>query len=296
VSKEVKEQSMEKSSKKDSIEFLAEKAKDGDKWALEEIVREIKDKIYGLALRMLYFPEDAEDATQEILIRIITHLDSFEGRSRFSTWAFRIASNHLLTTRRRRAEKIFTNIDDYEQVISTGTSRTGGGNYNAAELKIMANEVKLICIQGMLLTLKREIRLAFIMGEVFGASSDEGAEALGITPESFRQRLSRGRRKIREFMVNNCSLINPDNPCYCEREIDNLRKVKLLDPKNPMFLNHPCKTDRQDKKEDTGKELDELARVTALFRSHPDYSAPDAFIDIVKELVESGKFQLLNAH
>ena len=160
----------------------------------------------------------------------------------------------------------------------------------------MAKEVKLICIQGMLLTLRREIRLAFIMGEVFGASSEEGAEALGITPETFRQRLSRGRKKIREFMINNCSLINPKNPCYCEREIENLTKVKLLNPKKPMFLNHPCKAEQGKRPEDSGKELDELARVTALFRSHPEYSAPNTFVDIVKELVDSGKFQILNAH
>ena len=287
---------MEKTPAPKNLEYLAERAKEGDKDALEELVGGIKDKIYGLSLRMLYFPEDAEDATQEILIKIITHLNSFEGRSRFFTWAFRVASNHLLTTRQRRAERIFTNIDDYEQLISTGTSSVGQGTYEEAELKLMAKEVKLICIQGMLLTLRREIRLAFIMGEIFGASSEEGAEALDTTPETFRQRLSRGRKKIREFMINNCSLINPDNPCYCAREIDNLLKVKLLNPENPMFLNHPCKPKQGKPPEDSGKELDELARVTALFRSHPEYSAPNAFVDIVRELVDSGKFQILNAH
>jgi RNA polymerase sigma factor (sigma-70 family) len=287
---------MDKKTVEIPLEHLVEKAKEGDKEALEEMVRGIKDRIYGLALRMLYFPADAEDATQEILIKIITHLDSFEGRSRFSTWAFSIASNHLLTTRRRRAEKIFKHVDDYDTMVSSGTSYPGTETYDEAELKMMAKEVKLICIQGMLLTLRREIRLAFIMGEVFGASSSEGAEALDITPESFRQRLSRGRKKIQEFMISTCSLINPDNPCYCEREIGNLVNVKLLKPKDPMFLNHPCKAGPKEQPDGFGKELDELARVTALFRSHPEYSAPENFVDIVKELVDSGKFQLLNAH
>ena len=122
------------------------------------------------------------------------------------------------------------------------------------------------------------------------------ASQLDLSEEVTKQRLSRGRKKIREFMINNCSLINPDNPCYCAREIDNLLKVKLLNPQDPMFLNHPCKSEQKERPEDSVKELDELARVTALFRSHPEYSAPDAFVDIVKELVDSGKFQLLKAH
>ena len=71
-----------------SFESLVDLAKDGNKKSLEAIVRRIQDRIYGLSLRMLYRPEDAEDATQEILIKIITHLDSFEGRSKFSNWAY----------------------------------------------------------------------------------------------------------------------------------------------------------------------------------------------------------------
>ena len=110
---------MSKTKIKPTLENLVKIAKEGDKNALEELVRQIKDKIYGLALRMLYYPADAEDATQEILIKIITHLDRFEGRSRFSTWAFRIASNHLLTTRQRRAERYKYSFEFFEQMIDS---------------------------------------------------------------------------------------------------------------------------------------------------------------------------------
>jgi RNA polymerase sigma factor (sigma-70 family) len=86
------------------IEVLVTMANEGDKKALEELVLQIQDKIYGLALRMLYNPSDAEDASQEILFKIITHLGTFRGESSFSTWMYRVAANHLLTMLKHRAE------------------------------------------------------------------------------------------------------------------------------------------------------------------------------------------------
>ena len=73
-----------------ALDSLVEKAEAGDQAALEEIVRQIQDKIYALALRMLWHPEDAKDATQEILIRIITQLGNFKGKANlrpgFTAW------------------------------------------------------------------------------------------------------------------------------------------------------------------------------------------------------------------
>jgi RNA polymerase sigma factor (sigma-70 family) len=88
-------------------------------------VKSIQDRIYGLAIRMLYYLSDAEDATQEILIKIITHLDRFRGESRFMTWAYRIASNHLISTRKRRAERWGWTFEIYEQGVDEGLAYTG---------------------------------------------------------------------------------------------------------------------------------------------------------------------------
>ena len=70
------------------LEWLVEAAIEGDKKALEDVILKIQDKIYGLALRMLYNPSDAEDAAQEILLKIITHLSTFRGESAFTTWIY----------------------------------------------------------------------------------------------------------------------------------------------------------------------------------------------------------------
>jgi len=279
-----------------SLENLVELAKAGNKNSLEEIVRRIQDRIYGIAIRMLYRPADAEDATQEILIKIITHLDSFEGRSRFSTWAYRIASNHLLNVRQKGFEKLNLSFDYFEHKISTSWAHTKPGNMDEGEMSVMADEVKLMCTNVMLLALRRETRLAFIIGEIFGANSQEGAEILDITPDAFRQRLARGRKLIREFLSKNCGLIRDGNPCRCEHGIEYFLNLKQLDPKNPKFSNHPCSVKHIESDEHPMHELDEFGRITALFRSHPEYAAPEAFAGIVKELVDSGRFQLLNNH
>jgi len=279
-----------------TLESLADLAKAGNKEALEALVGRIQDRIYGIALRMLYRRVDAEDATQEILIKIITHLDSFEGRSRFSTWAYRIASNHLLNTHKRIAETSNFTFESHEQVVEQLASYGGSTDLNEAEMVLMVEEMKRTCTQGLLLCLRRKIRLAFILGEIFGATSTEGSEILGITEDSFRQRLSRGRKRIQEFMTKNCSMIHQSNSCRCRGMAMYHIKSGLIDPQNPRFVSHPSHGSQKAAAKNRFQELDELGRVTALFRSHPEYAAPDAFVGIVKQLVDSQRFELFNNH
>ena len=194
-----------------SLKRLVDLAKKGQRDALEELVKRIQDRIYGLALRTLFLPADAEDATQETLIKIITHLGSFKGESRFTTWCYRVAANHLLSTRKRRAERCFS-FEKCKQAIEEALSMSSMEHFESPEDHLIIEEVKLACLQGMLLCLSREIRLAFILGVVFEVTSDEGSQILSIKPEAFRQRLSRGRKQIQDFMTKKCSLVNPGNP------------------------------------------------------------------------------------
>ena len=94
-----------------NLENLVESAKKGNKDALEILLLKIKDRVFGLAVRMLGHPIDAEDATQEILIKIITHLSTFRQESAFTSWVYRIAANHLLTIRKRRVELSYSSFD-----------------------------------------------------------------------------------------------------------------------------------------------------------------------------------------
>src|SRR5215510_15844 len=90
----------------EDLELAVTAAVSGDKQAEERLLDAIQDGIYELALRMLGHPADAEDAAQEILVIVLTHLGSFRGESAFRTWVWRIAVRHLARARRGRREVV----------------------------------------------------------------------------------------------------------------------------------------------------------------------------------------------
>src|SRR5262249_16127013 len=83
---------------------LVAQADNGNREALETLVVRHLRWIYNIVLRMVYHPQDAEDATQEILIKLLTRLATFEGRSSFRTWLYRLVFNHVLNMKRGRGE------------------------------------------------------------------------------------------------------------------------------------------------------------------------------------------------
>ena len=104
-----------------TLEEEAHRAIVGDREGLETLVRALQGDIYGLALRMLCNREDAEDATQEILVRIVTRLSQFDFRSRLKTWAFRVAVNYILDAKKSAkvqcpALAIHGELDEYGSV------------------------------------------------------------------------------------------------------------------------------------------------------------------------------------
>ena len=275
-----------------TLEDLVRQAKDGKKEALESLVRRIQDRVYGLALRMLGYPADAEDAAQEILVKIVTRLDSFRHESEFTTWVYRVAANHLLTTRKRLAEKQTTSFEDYEAQLETGFAAEWQESVPDAERSLIVQEVMLGCTHGMLLCLDRPHRITFILSQVFDITSQQGACILDISPAAFRKRLSRARERIQDFMLKNCGLVNPDNPCLCARVATQAVQDNQVDPKNLLFAGHRCRTEGGVVSSEHLEELDSLQRISALFRNHPDYAAPDTFLESLKALVDSGEVRL----
>ena len=85
-----------KNKNNEELQDLVKKATAGDKKALEALVTEVQDMVFNLSLRMLGTFSDAEDAAQDILLKMITHLSSFRGDSAFTTWVFSIAVNHQI--------------------------------------------------------------------------------------------------------------------------------------------------------------------------------------------------------
>src|SRR6266700_6406227 len=96
---------------------LVEQAKNGDRAALEKLVLRHQAWIYNIAVRMVFRPQDAEEVTQEVLVKVITKLSMFKGESTFRTWLYRIAANHVLNMKRRSAETKVTTFTDYGAAI-----------------------------------------------------------------------------------------------------------------------------------------------------------------------------------
>lgn len=275
-----------------TLEDLVQQAKEGSREALESLVRGIQDRIYGLALRMLGYPDDAEDAAQEILIKVVTHLDSFRQESKFTTWVYRIAANHLLTTRERLAENQAVSFEEYEAFLEIDIASEWPKSVSEAERSLIVKEVKLSCTHGMLLCLDRPHRITYILSEIFNIISEQGAYILDISPAAYRKRLSRARDRIRTFMLKNCGAVKAENPCHCDRVAPYAIQTQSIDPKNLLFAGHRCRDEGGGLSVAYLEELDSLQRVAALFKNHPDYAAPETFIESLKELVRSGRVRL----
>lgn len=198
------------------LEDIARRAVQGDREALDVLVRALQGDIYGLALRMLWNREDAEDATQEILVRVITRLSQFDFRSRLKTWVYRVAVNYVLDIKKSAVERLHLTFDQFAQGLSEGLSADGPMD---AERSLLVEEVKTGCTLGMLQCLDRPHRLAYILGEVLDVPGPEAADALEITPDVFRKRLQHARAAILSFTRSYCGLASDTAPCACNRRV-----------------------------------------------------------------------------
>jgi RNA polymerase sigma factor (sigma-70 family) len=247
-----------------ALDRLARRAAEGDRDALTELVREIQHPMYRLALRFLGNPDDAQDACQEILIRIITRLGTFEGRSKFSTWAYTVAVRSLLRTRRRLYESSVRGAEEYAVALDAGLG-DADPTLDEAEYRLLSEEVRISCTFGMLLCMPRPQRAAYLLADVLGLTDGEGAEILGCTREAFRQRVSRARRTLRYVIDNRCGLVVPANPCRCGRQIASGESAGILDRAHLTLARHP----RQEARrwiEPVARQLDTIVALGDLYR------------------------------
>jgi RNA polymerase sigma factor (sigma-70 family) len=199
-----------------ALEDVARRAIDGDRDALNRLVEGLQDHVYGLAVRMLWNREDAEDATQEILVRVVTRLAQFDFRSAIKTWVYRIAANYILDVRRSPVERMHLSFERFAEDLADGLSSDGPAD---AERSLLIEEVKIGCTLGMLQCLDRPHRIAYVLGEILDLSGPEAADALAITPDLFRKRLQQARTAVVSFTRTYCGLASDAAACACHRRV-----------------------------------------------------------------------------
>jgi len=265
-------------------------AQAGSRDALERLITRHQAWIYNIALRMLYYPNDAEDVTQEILIKLMTKLSTFEGRSSFRTWLYRIAVNHVLNIKRRSFEDQLNFVEYGRGLDATPDLDLPDPNTVPVDLKLMVDEARIGCTSGMLLCLDREQRLVYILADIFGVSDRVGAELLGISRDNLRQKASRARRDLHSFMQNQCGLVNAANPCRCAKKTRGFAKAGYLNPDKLLFAReHVIKV--REVAEKKCEDLDALdAQYADIHRDHPFQTPPD-FLASLRALFDDPKFK-----
>src|ERR1700733_5512526 len=128
---------------------LVEEAKNGDRIALKKLILRHQAWIYNIAIRMVFHPQDAEEVTQEVLVKVITKLSTFKGESKFRTWLYRIAANHVLNMKRRSAETKVTTFADYGAAIDrTPDLDLPDRKSIPVDLPVLVEEAKNGCTMG----------------------------------------------------------------------------------------------------------------------------------------------------
>ncbi len=272
---------------------LVRLVKEGSRVALEELIVRHQAWIYNLALRMVHHPEDAKDATQEVLIKLFTRISTFDGRSSLRTWLYRIVINHLLNMKRSNAESREITFTQYGQNLDD----TPDAELELPDLKAVPVEKQLLfaearigCTSGMLLCLDREQRVIFILGSIFGVSDAVGAELLALSRDNFRQKLARARRDLQNFMQNKCGLVNTANPCRCAKKTQGFIMAGHVDPNNLRFAQEHV-THVRDVAVRVSDEITGLNEAYAeIYRDHPFQNSPD-FVSSLMELMNKPGFR-----
>jgi RNA polymerase sigma factor (sigma-70 family) len=249
--------------------------------------------VFNVALRMVYNADDAADVAQDVIVKLLTRLASFEGRSSFRTWLYRVTANHVINMKARKAEKMVSTFSAYGDALDGVPDLDPPDERSApVDVALLLKEAKVGCMMGMLLCLSREQRVVYILGELFGITDAVGAEVLDVTPANFRQKLSRARRDLYSFMNDKCGLVRESNPCRCARKTRGFIEAGIVDANRLRFAG--AKVERlRDAAPARSEQLDELeAEYAGLFRDHGLYDAPDA-AGMVRDLLASPDVQQL---
>jgi len=261
----------------------------GSQDALEQLIEKHRRWIYNIAFRMVMTAQDAEDVTQEVLVKIITKLSSFDPeKGRFRTWLYRIVSNHVINMKTRGFEASVDNIENYYTAIQGIPDQDPE---DTPETQLLTTDLAISCVMGTLLCLDRRQRLAFILAIGFNVTDQVGAEVMEISKSNFRKILSRARDHLHHFMDQNCGMYNSNATCRCRKKILSIKAAGGLSAENLQFYkkNTPMLRDLIGNMSGAahGESSPEHAR---LFRDHPFYKGTDKVMWL-KDLLKKESIQ-----
>jgi len=275
-------------------EKLVESSLKGDRKSIEILIKRYQDFIYNISLKMTWNKDDSADITQEVLIKIMTKLDSFKHNSSFKTWLYRITINHILNERKGASVKKKMTLRQFGERldITPDSDLTADENYGA-DTQLLVEETKQTCMSGMLMCLDKKHRMVFILAELFGINDSTGGELLEISKENFRMILSRAKKDLYSFMHNKCGLINKENPCRCAKKTKSFIKAGFVNPASLLFTSK-YKMTIEEASGPKQRELEDILynEYRQLYLQHNYLEGPD-FANSLSELLSSDKIRQL---
>lgn len=268
---------------KEELFHEIDKAIAGNEEALETLILSVQDLVFNLSLRMLGTFHDAQDATQEILLKVITHLSSFRKESAFSTWVFRIAVNHLKNYKKCMFALQPLSFEFYAQDIEHPQAHDIPDLSQDIEKALLADELKMSCTNVLLQCLDTESRCIFILGTMFKLDSRIAGEILEMTSAAYRQKLSRTRKKVSQFLKEYCGAYGHGN-CCCENRIDYAILTQRLNPQNLEYTTALANNQTLLDVKNAMEEVDDLATD---FRFLKIYQSPEKTKDFIQKLLKS---------
>ncbi len=269
---------------------LIRKATSGDKQALEAVIASVQDLVFNLSLRMLGTFPDAEDAAQDILLKVITHLSSFRGESAFSTWVFRTAVNHLKNYQKHMFAKFPLSFEFYGDDIRNGKIQDVPDLTQNVEKFILAEELKMSCTNVMLQCLDSESRCIFILGTMFSLDSRIAGDILGITPEAYRQRLSRVRKKMAEFLKEYCGEYG-SGTCRCANRVNYAIQNHRIAPNRLDFTGAvPIPMEKMFQVKEAMEKIDDLSQEFSFCKT---YQSPENLKKSIQDFLGGTSFSVV---
>ena len=179
---------------------LVERARSGDAAAFSELVNRYERKIFRLAKHITQNDEDAEDVLQETFLKAYSHLDTFQGQSKFYTWIVRIAVNEALMKLRKRKSSRTVSLDEPTDTGEETMVREIAVWEEDPEQKYSRDELREI-LDKAVESLKPAFRTVFVLRDIEELSTEETASALDISIPAVKSRLLRARLQLREKLT-----------------------------------------------------------------------------------------------
>ena len=176
----------------DELEIIR-KAQTGDKKALAQLVEDYEQTIYNFAFKICRDKNKAEHIMQETFYSIVKSLHQFDGKSKLSTWLYRIVSNHCLMLARKMRNKQFVEIDNEDTLFEEKQA----ADWNALPYKDVENDELRKILDESIQKLSPEYRMIFLLRDVEGLSTEETASATELSIPAVKSRLHRARAFLR---------------------------------------------------------------------------------------------------